>query len=67
MTFDRTTIAAYVDGELDLVSAKRLEKAMAEDALNAAIGGFLLSLVLFILARVFRLGAEMRSDLEGTI
>lgn len=32
MTFDRATIAAYVDGELDLVSAKRLEKAMAEDA-----------------------------------
>ena len=32
MTFDRTTIAAYVDGELDLVSVKRLEKAMTEDA-----------------------------------
>jgi hypothetical protein len=30
--FDRSTIAAYVDGELDLVSAKRIEKAMAEDA-----------------------------------
>lgn len=32
MTYDRATIAAYVDGELDLVSAKRMEKAMAEDA-----------------------------------
>lgn len=32
MTFDRATIAAFVDGELDLVSANRLEKAMAEDA-----------------------------------
>ena len=32
MTFDRTSIAAYVDGELDLVRAKRLEKAMADDA-----------------------------------
>ena len=32
MTFDRASIAAYVDGELDLVTAKRLEKAMAEDA-----------------------------------
>lgn len=32
MTFDRASIAAYVDGELDLVRAKRLEKAMAEDA-----------------------------------
>ena len=32
MTFDRATVAAYVDGELDLVSAKRMEKAMADDA-----------------------------------
>lgn len=31
-TYDRATITAYVDGELDLVSAKRVEKAMAEDA-----------------------------------
>lgn len=30
-------------------------------------GGLLLILVLFILARVFRLGAEMRTDLEGTV
>ena len=32
MNFDRASIAAYVDGELDLVRAKRLEKAMADDA-----------------------------------
>lgn len=32
MSHDRATIAAYVDGELDLVSAKRIEKAMAQDA-----------------------------------
>lgn len=32
MTFDRAAIAAFVDGELDLVSAKRMEKAMADDA-----------------------------------
>ncbi len=31
MTFDPATIAAYVDGELDLVMAKRIEAAMAED------------------------------------
>lgn len=36
MSYDRATIAAYVDGELDLVSAKRIEKAMAEDAGLAA-------------------------------
>jgi len=32
MTYDRATITAYVDGELDLVSAKRIEKAMADDS-----------------------------------
>lgn len=31
MTFDRATIAAYVDGELDLITAKRIEKAILED------------------------------------
>jgi hypothetical protein len=30
-------------------------------------GGILLALVLFILARVFRRGAEMRDELEGTV
>ena len=29
--------------------------------------GFLIVLVLFILARVFRHGAAMREDLEGTV
>lgn len=31
MKFDHATIAAYVDGELDLVTAKRIEHAIAED------------------------------------
>ena len=31
------------------------------------IGSLLLTLVLFVLARVFRHGAEMRQDLEGTV
>ena len=30
-------------------------------------GGILLILILFILARVFRHGAAMREDLEGTV
>ncbi len=29
--------------------------------------GLLLMLILFILARVFRKGAEMRAELEGTV
>lgn len=37
MTFDRAAIAAYVDGELDLVTAKRIETAMASDAGLAAL------------------------------
>ncbi|MBL0922888.1 MAG: anti-sigma factor [Sphingomonadaceae bacterium] len=32
MSFDRATIAAYVDGELDLVTSRRIEKSIAEDA-----------------------------------
>ena len=30
MSYDRETIAAYVDGELDLVTAGRIEAAMAD-------------------------------------
>lgn len=36
MTDDRAMIAAYVDGALDLVAAKRIEQAMAEDSALAA-------------------------------
>lgn len=32
MTYDPATIAAYVDGELELIAAKRIEKDMADDA-----------------------------------
>ncbi|CAM3969125.1 DUF2975 domain-containing protein [Novosphingobium lubricantis] len=32
-----------------------------------SMSGILLALVLFVLARVFRLGAAMREDLEGTV
>lgn len=31
------------------------------------LGGFILAITLFILARVFRQGAAMRNDLEGTV
>lgn len=34
---------------------------------GASLGGILMALVLFILARVFREGARMRDDLEGTV
>jgi hypothetical protein len=34
---------------------------------NIDLGGIILVLMLFILARLFRLGAAMREDLEGTV
>lgn len=36
MSFDPEIVMAYVDGELDLVTAKRIEKAMESDPLLAA-------------------------------
>ncbi len=32
-----------------------------------SLGGVLLAIILFILARIFRKGAEMRAELEGTV
>lgn len=40
---------------------------IAEDAISLATGAIVLTLVLFILARVFRVGAAMREDLKGTV
>ncbi len=40
---------------------------LAEDAFNLSVGGIILTLVLFILARVFRAGTHIRDDLEGTV
>lgn len=37
------------------------------DSDGISIGAILLTLVLFVLARVFRTGAEMQEDLEGTV
>ncbi|MXO70308.1 DUF2975 domain-containing protein [Alteraurantiacibacter buctensis] len=34
---------------------------------SISLSGFILALILFILARVFRKGAEMRAELEGTV
>ena len=34
---------------------------------NNSFGGLILALLLFVLARVFRVGSEMREELEGTV
>ena len=39
----------------------------SELSLGGPGGGILLIVVLFILARVFKMGAEMREDIEGTV
>ena len=46
-----------------------LEKAGEVNDLEFGVdgGGILLTLILFILARVFRRGADMREELEGTV
>lgn len=45
--------------------ADHLKDATAD--FDVSISGLLLALVLFILARVFRQGAAMRAELEGTV
>ena len=48
-----------------------IAQSLGEEAIHAGfsfdLSSLLLILVLFILARVFRRGAEMRDDLEGTV
>lgn len=55
-------IAALVVYLGDLVPLANLEVDF-----DFSLTGLLLAVVLFVLARVFRLGAAMREDLEGTV
>jgi hypothetical protein len=50
-------------------SAYAITHAIRHDRVDIgfSLGGVLLALVLFILARVFREGARMREELEGTV
>lgn len=65
------TVSVYVLGLLVAPLAAWLasvtEKTDFAGSLDLGGGGIFLILVLFILARVFRRGAEMRADLEGTV
>ena len=47
--------------------AQDSDKVHVGDDFGFDIGGILLILILFILARVFRQGAKMREELEGTV
>lgn len=72
---DRLTQMAWLTIAINLVAipaggiAAWLATQFKEASVNFgfSIGGILLALVLFILARVFRQGAAMRQDLEGTV
>jgi len=46
---------------------KDVEGVHVDTDIGLSLEGVLLTLLLFILARVFRRGAEMRADLEGTV
>lgn len=52
-------------GTLGALVADQVRDATQDFGID--FGGVLLALVLFVLARVFRVGARMRDDLEGTV
>lgn len=68
-----TVVSAYITALLIALQAAWLEQFGPLDGMDSDVsidlgaGGLLLMLTLFILARVFRHGAALREDLEGTV
>jgi hypothetical protein len=65
-------LAIQVGASVLVFGQARLESLMGSteppaNTTGAMVGGVMLVLILFILARVFRKGTEMREDLEGTV
>lgn len=58
-------VVAIVGGWLTVMLEARTEELQAN--FDVSVGGLLLPFVLFILARVFRTGTDMRAELEGTV
>ncbi len=54
-------------GAMTVFLSSQLEADKVNFDFDFSLTGFLLALVLFILARVFRHGAALREDLEGTV
>lgn len=54
-------------GLLAIWVAQAFKEADSDIDINFSLTGILLAIILFILARVFRKGAEMRAELEGTV
>ena len=61
--------AGLLIGAMAAWFAPYIQKAGGDADLEFGVdgGGLLLTLILFILARVFRRGADMREELEGTV
>ena len=68
-----TALGAYITAFLIALQASWLNSFEAgrisgfDLEMDLGVGGILLFLTLFILARVFKIGATMREDLEGTV
>ena len=60
-------VVMLVAGFLAIWTETQLDEEVFELNVELSPGGFILAVILFILARVFRKGAEMRAELEGTV
>ena len=60
-------VAAIPLGAVVLWLSERVKSVDADVDIGFSGNGLILALVLFILARVFRHGAAMREELEGTV
>lgn len=58
---------SFPAGLLAIWIAQSVKGADSDIDIGFSLTGVLLAIVLFILARVFRKGAEMRAELEGTV
>lgn len=54
-------------GSFAFLAARTLREPLVMGDIDIDLTGIVLVITLFILARVFRLGAAMRDDLEGTV
>jgi hypothetical protein len=60
-------IVSFVAGLLGDYAEKTLGDDRFSMEFNLTLSGLALAVILFILARVFRKGADMRAELEGTV
>ena len=64
---DSASIVSFVAGLLGDYAEKTLGDDRFSMEFNLTLSGLALAVILFILARVFRKGADMRAELEGTV